>query len=44
MTEECLSQWFLLQEEPIDTDVAVDRLAWAWVRLLRLQPADVARG
>ncbi len=45
MTEESLFQWFLLQDEPVDRGVAVDRLVWAWRRLLRLQPAgDGAHG
>ena len=42
MTEESLFQWYLLQEEPVARDVAVDRLVWAWLRLLRLQPAGEA--
>lgn len=45
MTEESLVQWFLLQDAPIDRDEAVERLFWAWARLLRFEPArTVARG
>jgi AcrR family transcriptional regulator len=40
MTEESLFQWYLVQSEPLAHDVAVDRLVWAWLRLLRLAPAD----
>lgn len=36
MTEESLFQWYLLQGEPVEHQVAVDRLVWAWGRLLRL--------
>lgn len=41
MTEESLFQWYLLSDEPIAQDVAVDRLTWAWQRLLRL-PREAA--
>lgn len=42
MTEESLFQWYLLQEVPVDREVAVDRLVWAWTRLLRLDASAVA--
>ena len=42
MTEESLVQWYLLQDDPIDREEAVERLFWAWTRLLRLEPARSA--
>ncbi|WP_440899718.1 TetR/AcrR family transcriptional regulator [Actinosynnema sp.] len=39
MTDESLFQWYLLHDQPLPQDQAVDRLLWGWQRLLRLQPA-----
>lgn len=44
MTEESLFQWYLLHDEPVPHDVAVDRLLWGWRRLLRLAPAAAPAG
>lgn len=38
LTEESLFQWYLLHDDPLPQDQAVDRLLWGWQRLLRLQP------
>lgn len=40
MTEESLFQWYLLHDDPLPQDQAVDRLVWGWQRLLRLQPGS----
>lgn len=46
MTEESLFQWYLLHDDPIPEGEAVDRLVWAWQRLLRIgaEPEEAGRG